>query len=153
MTSVPLCQEGRNRSLFRLMKIIVQIVSRCLEWAEALATKGERSVFVRMWMTQDVITVPPDMPILGARDAMKQGMLRRLPVVKKNKLLGLITQGDIQEAGPSGATSLSIWELNYLLARITVDEVMTKAEELITVSPRDYHGVRHLWRLDRSTGD
>jgi len=92
-------------------------------------------VFVRMWMTRDVITVPPEMPILEARDVMKQHIVRRLPVMKKNKLVGLVTQGDIQEAGPSGATSLSIWELNYLLARITVEEIMTKADSLITVSP------------------
>jgi len=88
-----------------------------------------------MWMTRDVITVPPEMPILEARDVMKQHIVRRLPVMKKNKLVGLVTQGDIQEAGPSGATSLSIWELNYLLARITVEEIMTKADSLITVSP------------------
>jgi acetoin utilization protein AcuB len=86
-------------------------------------------------MTRDVITVPPEMPILEARDVMKQHIVRRLPVMKKNKLVGLVTQGDIQEAGPSGATSLSIWELNYLLARITVEEIMTKADSLITVSP------------------
>lgn len=92
-------------------------------------------MFVRMWMTKDVITVPPEMPILEARDVMKQHMVRRLPVLKKGKLVGLITQGDIQEAGPSGATSLSIWELNYLLARITVEETMTPADNLITVSP------------------
>ncbi len=92
-------------------------------------------MFVRMWMTQDVITVPPDMPIMEARDIMKQHMVRRLPVVKDGKLVGIVTQGDIQEAGPSGATSLSIWELNYLLARITVGEIMTPVDELITVSP------------------
>ena len=89
-----------------------------------------------MWMTQDVITAPPEMPILEARDVMKQHMVRRLPILsKKSKLVGLITQGDIQEAGPSGATSLSIWELNYLLARITVGEIMTPVDNLITVSP------------------
>ncbi len=92
-------------------------------------------MFVRMWMTQDVITVEPETPIMEARDIMKQHMVRRLPVIKNGKLIGIVTQGDIQEAGPSGATSLSIWELNYLLARIKVEEVMTSAEELITVSP------------------
>ncbi len=94
-------------------------------------------MFVRMWMTQDVITVPPETPILEARDVMKQHMVRRLPVLNRGKLVGIVTQGDIQEAGPSGATSLSIWELNYLLARITVGEVMTHSHKLITVSPDD----------------
>jgi acetoin utilization protein AcuB len=92
-------------------------------------------MFVRMWMTQDVITVEPETAIMEARDIMKQHMVRRLPVIKNGKLVGIVTQGDIQEAGPSGATSLSIWELNYLLARIKVEEVMTPIEELITVSP------------------
>jgi acetoin utilization protein AcuB len=90
-----------------------------------------------MWMTEDVITTSPDMPIMEAREQMKQHLVRRLPVVKNKKLVGIITQGDIQEAGPSGATSLSIWELNYLVARITVEEVMTKRDDLITVTPED----------------
>lgn len=94
-------------------------------------------MFVRMWMTEDVIITSPDMPIMEAREQMKQHLVRRLPVVKNKKLVGIITQGDIQEAGPSGATSLSIWELNYLVARITVDEVMTKRDDLITVTPDD----------------
>ncbi len=90
-------------------------------------------MFVRMWMTRDVISVPPEMPILEARDVMKQNLVRRLPVLKGGKLIGIVTQGDIQEAGPSDATSLSIWELNYLLARMTVAEIMTK--DAVTVSP------------------
>ena len=94
-------------------------------------------MFVRMWMTEDVITAPPDTPILEARDTMKQHMIRRLPVVDDGRLVGIASQGDIQEAGPSGATSLSIWELNYLLARITVGEVMTSVDELVAISPDD----------------
>lgn len=94
-------------------------------------------MFVRMWMTDDVISAAPDTPIMEARDTMKQHMIRRLPVVKSDRLVGIVSQGDIQEAGPSGATSLSIWELNYLLARITVEEVMTPVDELVSVSPDD----------------
>lgn len=94
-------------------------------------------MFVRMWMTGDLITAPSDKPILEARDTMKQHLIRRLPVVDDGRLVGIASQGDIQEAGPSGATSLSIWELNYLLARITVGEVMTPVEELVTVTPDD----------------
>lgn len=110
-------------------------------------------MFVRMWMTKDVITVSPDMPIMEARDVMKQHMVRRLPVVKDEKLLGIVTQGDIQEAGPSGATSLSIWELNYLLARITVKEIMTPADELVTVSPDEpIEQAAHLMRKNKVGG-
>lgn len=92
-------------------------------------------MFVRMWMTEDVITTTPDQPIMEAFDLMKQHLVRRLPVVENGKLVGIVTQGDVQQAGPSGATSLSIWELNYLLARIKVSEVMTDSSELITVAP------------------
>jgi len=94
-------------------------------------------MFVKMWMTQDVVTVDGDTPILEARDVMKQHSVRRLPVVHKGELVGIVTKGDVQEAGPSDATSLSIWELNYLLARTKVKDIMTGAEELITVAPDD----------------
>lgn len=95
-------------------------------------------MFVRMWMTTDVITVPPETPILEAQGVMKKHSVRRLPVVnKRGKLLGIVTQSDILEASPSSATTLSIWELNYLLARTTVEQIMVKADDLITVSPND----------------
>ena len=106
-----------------------------------------------MWMTKDVVTVSPDVPIMEARDIMKQHMVRRLPVLKNGKLVGIVTQGDIQEAGPSGATSLSIWELNYLLARITVEEIMTPLDELITVSPDEpIEQAAHLMRKNKVGG-
>lgn len=88
---------------------------------------------VRMWMSDEVITAPPDMPIMEAADLMKREGIRRLPVVHKGKLVGIVAHGDIQEASPSDATSLSIWELNYLLARVTVEEIMTR--EVVTISP------------------
>lgn len=95
-------------------------------------------MFVRMWMTADLVTVPPETPILEAQEMMKRHNVRRLPVVnKRGKLMGIVTKNDIQEAGPSDATTLSIWELNYLLARTTVGQIMVKAEDLITVSPND----------------
>ncbi len=95
-------------------------------------------MFVRMWMTTDVVTVTPETPILEAQDIMKKHSVRRLPVVtKRGKLVGIITKSDIQEAGPSDATTLSIWELNYLLARTTVEQIMIKAEDSITVGPND----------------
>lgn len=95
-------------------------------------------MFVRMWMTTDVVTVTPETPILEAQELMKKHTVRRLPVVnKRGKLLGIVTKSDILEASPSDATTLSIWELNYLLARTTVEQIMVKAEDLITVSPND----------------
>ncbi|MFQ5795381.1 MAG: CBS and ACT domain-containing protein [Candidatus Bipolaricaulia bacterium] len=92
-------------------------------------------MFIEMWMTRDVVTVSPEAPIMDARETMRQHNIRRLPVMKGEKLVGIVTQGDIQEAGPSDATSLSIWELNYLLAKTTVEEVMSR--EVVTVRPQD----------------
>ncbi len=95
-------------------------------------------MFVRMWMTTDVVTVRPETPIMEAQDIMKKHGVRRLPVVdKQGRLVGIVTKSDILEASPSDATTLSIWELNYLLARTTVEQIMVKAEDLITVSPND----------------
>lgn len=83
-------------------------------------------------MTKDVITVPPDKPIMEARSVMEDHDIRRLPVVDKGKLVGIVTEGDIQESGPSDATTLDIWELNYVLSKTTVEEIMTKEVRTIT---------------------
>lgn len=83
-------------------------------------------------MKQPVITVSPDMPINEALNLMKSERIRRTPVVKDGKLLGIVSSEDLLNASPSSATSLSIWEMNYLLSKITVKDVMTK--KVITVS-------------------
>ena len=81
---------------------------------------------VRNWMTQDVITVKPSTILPEAHQIMMDEEIRRLPVVDdKGILLGIITLGDVRGAQPSPATSLSIWELNYLLSSLTVDKIMT----------------------------
>ncbi|MDD5312723.1 MAG: CBS domain-containing protein [Dehalococcoidia bacterium] len=75
-------------------------------------------------MTWNVITVPSDMPIMEARKIMETHKIRRLPVVDRGKLVGIVTLDRIIQTGPSTATSLSIWEINYLLAKMKVKEVM-----------------------------
>lgn len=90
-------------------------------------------MLVRTWMSDEVITAAPEIPIMEAAELMRREGIRRLPVVHNGKLVGIVAQGDIQEASPSDATSLSVWELNYLLAQITVGEIMTR--EVITVPP------------------
>ncbi len=89
---------------------------------------------VRDWMTPNPITISPRTTLPEAHQIMKEKRIRRLPVVDENgHLVGIVTLGDIREASPSDATSLSIFELNYLLARLTVDKIMTR--KVITVTP------------------
>ena len=66
---------------------------------------------------------------------MKEHGIRRLPVVEHDRVVGIVTLGDVREASPSDATTLSIWEMNYLWAQLTVEKVMTR--KVITVHPED----------------
>lgn len=80
---------------------------------------------VSCWMSHDPITVTPNTAMLDAGNIMRKYEIRRLPVVDDNgKLVGIVTQGDIREASPSDANSLSIWELNYLLTKVKVKQIM-----------------------------
>jgi CBS domain-containing protein len=88
---------------------------------------------VKEWMNSPVTSVTTQTPISQAHQIMKEQGIRRLPVVDDGKLVGIITIGDVREASPSDATTLSIWELNYLWAQLTVDKVMTRA--VTTVAP------------------
>ncbi len=83
-------------------------------------------MLVKERMSQPVITVNPDMPIMEALALMKSERIRRAPVVADGKMLGIVSEKDLLNAGPSDATSLSVWEANYLVSRIKVRDVMTK---------------------------
>ncbi len=83
-------------------------------------------------MTRRPITVGPDVPITDALSLMRQEKVRRLPVVDKHgKLVGIVAEKDLLYASPSPATSLSIYEMHYLLSKITVQDVMST--QVITV--------------------
>jgi acetoin utilization protein AcuB len=88
---------------------------------------------IRDLMTEKPITVDLNTPVLEARQIMLGKRIRHLLVTDGPKLAGMVTDRDIRLNLPSPATSLSVWEINYLLARLTVESVMTKA--LVTVSP------------------
>jgi len=93
-------------------------------------------VLIRDWMTSDVISVTAETPIAHAHQIMKKNKIRRLVVTDNdNKPVGIVTIGDVREASPSDATSLSIWELNYLWAQLKVEEVMSK--QVLTATPDD----------------
>lgn len=88
---------------------------------------------IRDFMTKNLIVVQPDEKIFDAVDLMKKNDIHRLPVVKDDRLVGLLTEGTIQAAMPSQATSLSVYEVNYLLNKTTVADIMIK--DVQTVDP------------------
>lgn len=90
---------------------------------------------VKDWMTPNPITVSSSTTLPEAHHLMEKHGIRRLPVVDEGELKGLITRGDIRGAEPSEATSLSIFEIHYLLSRLTVDKIMTT--DILTVRPDD----------------
>lgn len=93
-------------------------------------------MFVRNRMTAPAIAVPPETPFQEALKLMQERHFRRLPIVDaEGRLLGMVSERDLLHAAPSPATSLSVWEMNYLLSKLTVEELMTK--RVITVSPDD----------------
>jgi acetoin utilization protein AcuB len=83
-------------------------------------------------MSHPIISIAPDMPVHDALDMFKRERIRRAPVVKEGKLVGIVSDKDLLNASPSPASSLSIWEMNYLLSKITVSEVMTKKVRTVT---------------------
>jgi acetoin utilization protein AcuB len=83
-------------------------------------------------MVSGPITIGPDQSVSEAIDLMSENGLHRLPVVDKNgKLTGLITEGVITSNTPNNATSLSVFELNYLLNKLTIKDIMIK--DVITI--------------------
>jgi len=83
-------------------------------------------MFVGERMSRPVISVPPETPIHDALALFKKEHIRRAPVIKDGKLAGIISETDLLNASPSPVSSLSIWEMNYLLSKVTVKQVMTK---------------------------
>jgi len=88
---------------------------------------------IREVMTENPITVDVDTLVIDAQKIMKEKSIRRLCVMEKGKLVGIVTHHDLLKASPSPATSLSVWEINYLWAKMTVRDVMTKNP--VTLSP------------------
>ena len=76
-------------------------------------------------MSHPVITMSADLPIVDALNLMKRERIRRAPVVKDGKMVGIVSDKDLLNASTSPTTTLSVWELNYLLSKITVKEVMS----------------------------
>jgi CBS domain-containing protein len=88
---------------------------------------------VREWMSRNPVTCDSKTTLPEAHKLLMEKKIRRLLVVDHGKLVGIITRGDIRGAEPSGATTLSVWELHYLLAKLTIAEIMTRNP--ITIAP------------------
>lgn len=88
---------------------------------------------VRDWMTPHPISIDPKTTLPDAHRLMQDSHIRRLPVVERCKIVGIVTLGDIREAEPSRATTLSIYEVHYLLSKLTVERIMTRNP--ITIAP------------------
>ncbi len=90
-------------------------------------------MYVKDIMTTNVVTIPSNMSIADAKRIMKAHKFRRLPVVDKGKLVGMVTEHRLEQVSPSKSTSLTVWEIGYLLEKTTVKEIMEKT--VITASP------------------
>jgi acetoin utilization protein AcuB len=88
-------------------------------------------MFVGERMSRPVISVTPDMPINDVLAMFRKEHIRRAPVIKDGKLVGIVSERDLLNASPSSVTTLSVWELNYLISKVTVKNVMAK--KVVTV--------------------
>lgn len=83
-------------------------------------------------MTKDVITVPSNTPIGEAKKIMKEHKFRRLPVVDKGKLVGIVTEDRLERVTPSAAAPL-LWQVGYLISRTTLRDIMER--NVVAISP------------------
>jgi acetoin utilization protein AcuB len=92
-------------------------------------------MLVKDWMSSEVITIEENDSMQEALKLLKEHDIRMLPVMKKGKLVGIVTDRDLKKASPSDATTLEVHELLYLLTQVEVKEIMTR--DPVTVPP-DY---------------
>ncbi|MCL6591821.1 MAG: CBS and ACT domain-containing protein [Firmicutes bacterium] len=90
-------------------------------------------MFVKERMTPDPVTVTEDTPVVEIGEILRKNNFARIPVLHNGKLTGIITRDDLLRVTPSEATTLSVWELNYILSKLLARDVMTKNP--ITIGP------------------
>jgi acetoin utilization protein AcuB len=92
--------------------------------------------FIRERIQRNPVTISPDATFFDAWNLIRQKGVRHLPVVdNKDRVVGIVTDRDIRKAAPSGVSTLSVYELNYLLGMLKVSGFMTRKEDLITITP------------------
>lgn len=90
-------------------------------------------MYVKDKMTINPFTVSPDDSVADTLELMRSKNIRRVPVMQNGQLVGIVTERKLIEVSPSPATSLSVFEINYLLSKTKIESIMTKS--VITVRP------------------
>ena len=90
-------------------------------------------MYIKDVMTMNVVSIPSNTTIADTKRIMEAHKIRRLPVVDRGKLVGMVTEHKLEAYTPSKATSLSVWEISYLLGNTTVKDIMEK--NIVTVNP------------------
>ena len=89
-------------------------------------------------MSVDVLTVNLETYVSEASELMKENKVRRVPVMDEEKLVGIVTENDLYRVSPSTATTLSKNELNYLLAKLKIRDILPKNQQVVTVHAEDF---------------
>ncbi|NLL17677.1 MAG: CBS domain-containing protein [Clostridia bacterium] len=95
-------------------------------------------MFVRNYMSANPVTITRKTTVADALDLMRRHNIRRLPVMENGELVGIVTDRDLREISPSPATSLSIFELNYLLAKAKIGDFMPKKQQIHVIDADAY---------------
>ena len=105
-------------------------------------------MLVKNWMSKKVITVDTNASMQDAIETLKENNIRFLPVMKKRKLVGVVTDKDLKRASASDATTLEIHELLYLLSKIKLKDIMSK-DVIVVPFERSALGGAAFWRRAR----
>ena len=107
-------------------------------------------MLVEKWMTRTPVTIQEDDSLATVRRLMKEKRVRRLPVLKGDKLVGVVTDRDLAAASPSKATTLDVWEIHAILEQLKVAEIMTPNP--LTIRPGDTVEKAALIMIERKFG-
>ncbi|UCG14277.1 MAG: CBS domain-containing protein [Deltaproteobacteria bacterium] len=94
-------------------------------------------MLVKYWMAADLISVDEDISLIKASRLMKENRIKHLPVLKRGRLVGIVSDRDLKEAQPSNASTLDVHELHYLLDQVKMKDIMsadpytTSGEEIV----------------------
>lgn len=88
-------------------------------------------MLVKNWMSKKVVTIDENDSMQDAINLIKQHKINMLPVMKKGKLVGIVTDRDLKKASASDATTLDVHELLYLISKIKIKDIMSKKPETV----------------------